>query len=96
MIIGYERVIADATVKTATAFSIPDRATRAIVQCEDFNVRFTMDNATDPSASVGFLMQQGTWYEFPIEDFKRIRFTVKNGGTNQAPMNIHYATGRDV
>ena len=90
MFIGFEVVTADSTVKDATAFTIPAEATRVVLQCESFDVRYTMDNATNPTSTSGMILRQKEPQEFLIEDLKRIKFTVDGGGLNTAPINVHY------
>ncbi len=95
MYLSYEQVAATNVVKTAAALTIPANATMVELQSDTQDVRYTMDNTTDPTQTSGMILlvslPENT---FLIEDLKRIRF-VRGAGTD-ANLNIHYAAGRDV
>lgn len=95
MYLGFEQVVADGTVKTAAALTPPAKATHAELQADTNDIRYTMDNATNPSSTSGMVM--ATTHDpkqFQIDDVKRIRFT--RGGGADGNLNVHYFAGRDI
>lgn len=95
--LGYEQVAATASVKTKADFgaAIPAKATHAELQASAAGVRYTMDNATDPTTAAGMVLLVGTSPKlFLIEDVHRIRFC-RSGGVDGV-LHIHYLAGRNV
>jgi valyl-tRNA synthetase len=95
MYLSFEQVVADGTVKTVTALTVPAKATHAELQATTQDIRYTMDDATNPSASSGMVL--ATTHDpkqFLIEDVKRMRFT--RGAGSDGELNVHYFAGRDV
>ena len=95
MYLNYEQVAATAAVQTAAALTVPGNATHAEIQACTNDVRYTMDNATDPTQTLGMVLLTG-WHPklFLIEDLLRIRFT--RGAAADGNLNVHYVAGRDV
>lgn len=92
---AFQQVVASSSVKTVSALTVPVKATHVEIQADTQPVRYTMDNATDPSQTSGmvFLITEGP-KAFLIEDLKRIRFT--RGAGSDGNLNFHYFGGRDV
>ena len=89
MFIGYEQRLVVAAAQTAAVLNIPAGATGAVLQADVQNVRYTMDNATDPTQILGMVLAVGLPAEqFLIEDLMRIRFC--RGAAADAMLNIHY------
>lgn len=87
--------MASAAVKTESALTIPANATGAEVQADSQNVRYTMDNATDPTSTLGMIFVAAADPKvFTIDDIRRIRF-VRAGGSD-GRLNFHFFSGRDV
>jgi len=85
--ISYEQVEADSTVKTATALTIPNLATFAMLQADTAQVRYSLDGVTAPAS--GKRLIPGLVPEIIlIPDLKNIRFQ-REGGSN-GNLNIHY------
>ena len=95
MYLSFQRVASDATAKTQSAFTIPAKATAVELQADTQAIRYTMDNATDPTSSSGmlFLTTEEPKF-FLIDDFRRIRFTQGAGGAGG--LNVHYLSARDI
>jgi len=95
MYLSFEQVVATDEVKSILHLTIPARATHAELQASAQNVSYTMDNATNPTQTVGmFFLTTAEPKLFLIEDVRRIRF-VRGAGSNGA-LNLHYLAGRDV
>ena len=95
MYIGFQSEASDGTVKTVTSITVPAKATHVEIQAVTQGVSYTMDNATDPTATAG--MQFLTTQEpklFLVEDLNRIKFTQGSGGAGV--LNFHFLAGRDV
>lgn len=93
--IRHERISATGAVKTVTSLDIPKEATSARLQSDTVDVRYTMDGATDPSATSGMVLVNGLDPEdFLIQDVQKIRFT--RGGAQDGGLNVHYYCGREV
>ena len=95
MYLSFEQIEADDTVKDVSDLTVPANATGAELQADTQDVRYTMDDNTDPSESSGMIL--GTTHdpkEFLIMDVRRIRF-IRGAGSN-GKLNIHYFAGRDV
>ncbi len=93
--VGYEQEAATDTVKTVSSLTVPANATLVELQADTQDVRYTMDNATDPSQTSGMvLLTTHVPKLFSVEDLRRIRF-VRGAGSN-GNLNLHYYTGRDV
>ncbi len=90
-----EQIIADDTVKTVTDLHPPANATGVELQSSNAAVRYTMDDAYDPSTTWGMLIKLNDMPKtFSIDDLRRIRFC-RDGVTN-ANLHLHYFAGRDV
>jgi hypothetical protein len=95
MFIGFQQVSATSAVKTATALTIPANATAVEIQADTQNVRYTMDNETNPAQSSGMIFLTTDCPKvFGIDDLRRIRFT--RGAGSDGNLNFHYSAGRDV
>lgn len=95
MYLSHEEVVADATIKTVSALTVPSKATHAELQADSSDIRYTMDAANDPSQSAGMILAaNGEPKLFLIEDIKRIRFT--RGSGSDGNLNVHYVAGRDI
>ena len=93
--IGFQQVVASSAVKTVADLTVPAKATAVEIQADDQSVRYTMDDATNPTADVGmvFLVTEPP-KTFLIEDLRRIRFI--RGAGSDGNLNFHYLAGRDV
>ncbi len=95
MYLGYEQVAATNVVKTVAALTIPANATMVELQSDTQDIRYTMDDATDPTQATGMmLITTLPKVMFLIEDLKRIRFV--RGAAVDGNLNLHYAAGRDI
>jgi len=100
MFIGYEQVDVTAAVKTAANLTIPAKATHVRAQAETSDMRYTMDNSTTPSQTLGMILTttavgiDDVTETFLIEDLRRIKFT--RGSGSDGKLNLHYFAGRDV
>jgi len=95
MFLSFQQVAATSSVKTQSALTIPGGATHAELQACTQNVRYTMDNTTDPTQTSGMvLITTESPKLFLIEDVKRIRFV--RGAGSDGNLNIHYVGGRNV
>jgi hypothetical protein len=105
MFIGFEQKTVSNVVLTASDFTIPANATFVVIQTTGEDVRYTMDDSTNPTATLGMFFHSehagppaGTAspepYFFLIEDFLRIRMI--RGAASDAVINLHYGVGRDV
>lgn len=93
--LSYQQVEADNTVKTVSDLTVPGNATHVALQADTANVRYTMDNNTNPTTGSGMvLLATEPPTNFLIADLKRIRF-IRSGGSN-GNLNLHYYAGRDV
>jgi hypothetical protein len=97
MYISYENLEATTIVQDVTALDVPVDATHAEIQAEVQNVRYTMDNLTNPSNHSGMiLLTTEPPRLFDIEDVKRIKFISDDVATS-GRLNIHYyQAGRDI
>ena len=101
MFLSYQQKTVSNVVPTAADLTIPANATGAILQAETQNIRYTMDNSTDPTQTKGMLLRAAVAtytadppQQFTVEDLLRIRFV--RGAGSDAVLNIHYFAGRDV
>lgn len=95
MYLNYQQVASTDAVQTVAALTVPARATHAELQADTNNVRYTMDNATDPDQLVGMVLLVTSEPKlFLIDDIRRIRF--HRGAAANGNLNIHYFAGRDV
>lgn len=93
--IGFEQVVADATVKTVANLTVPANTTHVELQASGQHVSYNMNNDSDPTQTVGmFLLVTKPPKTFLIEDVKTIRFT-RAAGSNGA-LNLHYFAGRNI
>lgn len=96
MYLGAESVTVTSKVDTASDLTIPAKATHAEIVVDTANVRYTMDNSTNPNTERGSIFKTtDPPKEFLIDDIKRIRYTQAVAGST-ARMNIHYFGGRDI
>lgn len=95
MFLSYQQVAATDVVQTVASLAVPGNATAAELLADTQDVRYTMDNATDPTETTGMILKVGDPPKrFPIDDVCRIRF-VRGAGFGGF-LNIHYQSGRDV
>lgn len=76
----------DTTISSASALpTVPAATTVALIQAEGADIRWR-DDATNPTASVGMLLAEGTafWYRGTFSAFKAIQ--VSSGGV----LNVAY------
>lgn len=93
MYLSFQQVTATASVKTVANLTVPPAATHAELQASGQDVRYTMDDATDPTQTSGMVL--ATTHEpktFLIEDVRRVRF-VRGAGSDGA-LNVHFLAGR--
>lgn len=79
--------------KASSHFSIPQIATHAMLQAETGTIRYTMDDVTQPSVSVGMRLPPGKPVLFLIENIKRMRFC--NESALAGKLHIHYLAPRE-
>jgi len=95
MYLSHEQVAATAAVKDVDDLTVPAKATHAELQADTSDIRYTMDNATDPTQTSGMiLLTTEDPMLFLIEDINRIRFT--RGSGSNGNLNVHYVAGRDI
>lgn len=95
MYLSYEQVAATSTVKTQSDLTIPENASHAELQADTSDIRYTMDNSTDPTQATGMVLQpEDQPKQFVIDDIRRIKFV--RGSGSDGKLNIHYFAGRDV
>lgn len=95
MFLSFQQVASTNAVQNSTALTIPGKATGVELQADTNNIRFTMDNTTDPSSSSGMLLlTTEPPRAFGIDDLRRIRFIQNAVGAGK--LNIHYFAGRDI
>ena len=95
MILGFERIATTGTVKDVDNITVPAKATGVEIMADTQDVRYTMDSATDPTATHGMLFRvTDSPKYFLVEDLKRIRFIQSSGGAGA--LNFHYTAGRDI
>ena len=89
MYAGFDSVASDATVKTVADVTVPTGATHVEIQAVTQAVSYTMDGATDPTATAGMqFLTTDPPRAFLIEDLNRIRFTQGAGGAGL--LNFHF------
>jgi len=83
--LGYEQITVSTAVKTLT---VPANAVRAVLVAEAQPLRYRLD-ATNPTASVGFLVAAGVPFELygasTLAQFKAIR-----SGGSDAVLSVFY------
>lgn len=95
MFLSYQQVEATDVVKTATSLTVPAGATHVQLQADTQNVRYTMDDATNPTPFKGMSLVVGNSPEtFLVEDLLRIKFC--RGAAATGYLNIHYFGGRNI
>ena len=95
MYLLHENIAATATVKDASALSIPAKATQAELQADTSDIRYTMDDLSYPTEFSGMvLLTTEDPKLFLIEDIQRIRFV--RGSADDGNLNVHYIAGRDI
>lgn len=95
MYLSHEQVAATAAVNDVDDLTVPAKATHAELQADTSDIRYTMDNATDPTQTSGMiLLTTEDPMLFLIEDINRIRFT--RGSGSNGNLNVHYVAGRDI
>jgi hypothetical protein len=93
----YRQVNADATVRTAAHVpsGFPSNATHVELQADGQNIRYTMDDKTDPNQTRGMLLLTTEPPKmFLIQDFRNIRFV--RGAASNGRLNMHFYAGRDT
>lgn len=97
MFLGYQQFDVLSEVRTYANLTVPSKHLGGVMlQAETGNVRYTMDDTTDPTNSTGMLLIAGNPPEqFLMDDLKRIRF-IRSAGSATAKLNIHYFGGRDI
>jgi hypothetical protein len=89
MHIGFDSVASDATVKTVADVTVPAGATHVEIQAVTQAVSYTMDDATDPTATAGMqFLTTDPPRAFLVDDLNRIRFTQGAGGAGV--LNFHF------
>lgn len=95
MYLSFQQVSVSSSVLTVSSFTVPANATHVSLQADTQPVRYTMDNTTTPTASLGMILLVGLAPEtFSVEDLRRIK--VIRGAGSDAKLNVHYFAGRDV
>ena len=96
MYLSYEQVAISTVVKDVDDLTIPGNATHARIQANGTNaVRYTMDNVTSPTQTVGmFLPGNAAPQTFLIEDIRRIKFI--RGAASDGALNLHYFGPREI
>lgn len=93
--VGHDVESATASVKTATDLTIPANATGVELQADTSDIRYTMDDATDPTQITGMVLVNGLDPEpFLIQDLRKIRFT--RGSGSNGNLNCHFWAGRNI
>lgn len=89
MYLDFEQITATDTVKTVAALSIPATATMAELQADTQPVRYTMDGATDPTASSGMVLATSHMpKQFTTDELQSLRFI--RGAGSDGKLNVHY------
>lgn len=95
MYLGFEQVAATNAVKTVSDLTIPASVTMAELQASGQDVRYTMDNTTNPTQTSGMVLLTTSEPKlFLVQDIRRIQF-IRGAGID-GNLNIHYAAGRDI
>ncbi len=95
MYLGFERIEAAGVVLTTAALTVPGGATGAEIVTDTQDVRYTMDDVTDPAQASGMIFKVADEpKQFGIDDINRIRFM--RGNANSGFLNIHYFGGRAI
>ncbi len=95
MYLSFERIAVSDTVLTVSDLTVPGNATMVEIQSDTQDVRYTMDDSTDPAQASGMVF--GTAHVpklFVIDDIRRMKFV--RGNASNGAINIHYLSGRDV
>jgi hypothetical protein len=90
MFVGYQQIAVGNAVLPPGTFNVPNGTARVMLQATAESVRYTMDNATLPTAVVGMMLVAGLapeWFE--LEDLNRMFFVSANIGA-LAYLNVHY------
>ncbi len=97
MFVGYEqRTVVDA-VQTIADLTIPVGTHQVQIQASVVDIRYTMDNVTNPTQTLGMVFEAGAEQptEFLGEDLIRIRF-IRGAGQGNGLLNFHYSSGRQI
>ncbi len=95
MFLSYQQIASAVLPKRGTDVAIPGNATGVCIQAETQNIRYTMDNVTIPTTTVGMVLVAGTdAKEFLMEDFRRLQFIAGSGGVGT--LHCHFFGGRDI
>lgn len=99
MYIKYEQITVSTVVLDRDALDVPNKATHAEIQAAEQNVLYTLTGQPpDPTAGATgagmVLPANGEPKLILIEDLKNINFV--RGAGNDAKLNIHYLSGRDI
>ena len=90
--ISYEQEQAIDVVKDAGNLTIPPTAHWVELQASVQNIRYTMDDATDPAQTFGMLLLVTSEPKlFLIQDLQKIRFI--RGAAAHGMLNLHYGRG---
>jgi hypothetical protein len=92
--ISYEQINVNDIVKTVASFTVPGNTHHAEIMATA-DVRYTMDNSTDPTQNSGMIFRStDPPKSFEVEDVKRIR--VIRGGASNTTLEVHYFSGREI
>ena len=96
MILSFEQVAVSNAVLTAAAnLTIPNNCLWAELQATAGNIRYTMDDTTNPTIASGMLLVANEVPKlFLVEDLNRIRFI--RDGAGDATLELHYGAHRNV
>lgn len=87
--LSYLQITVSSSVLLGSDQTIPARATFVELQAETQPVRYTMDDATAPSASSGAVLKaSGKPKLFSVEDFRRLKMI--RGAGSDAKLNVHF------
>lgn len=87
--LSYLQITVSSSVLLGNDQTIPAQATFVELQAETQPVRYTMDNATAPSASSGAVLRaSGKPKLFSVEDFRRLKMI--RGAGSDAKLNVHF------
>ena len=97
MFLGQEQVAVSNVLLTVASLTIPGPTTHVQIQAGTNDVRYTMDNATNPTQTLGMIFSSTApepVYEFLAEDLQRIRFI--RGAVADGTLDFHYSAGRNI
>jgi hypothetical protein len=104
MYLSFVQITVSTSVVTVPDNVIPSNATHVDVQADTQDIRYTMDDSTDPTANSGMILHSdhaggvtgigGPPITFLVEDIRRGRFI--RDGASDAELLLHFFAGRDV